>query len=253
MNKEQRTMNNRRNYFLSIILFIAHCSLLSALSLAADPPKQEANSDGKSAKAPAGKSLQLDPYAGYARTKIFGLEAQGSKFVYVFDRSGSMGELGGKPLRDAKAELLASLNDLDPRHQFYIVFYNEKPRLFDGSGAKRMVWATDDNKKDAEHFVDGISADGGTDHMAALMVALQMKPDVIFLLTDGEQQDDLTAEDLKRIDHINGGGAQIHVIQFAPTPRRNSTLIDLAKQNRGQHIFVDIKKYGESSSDGKTK
>jgi Mg-chelatase subunit ChlD len=186
----------------------------------------------------------LDPSAGYARTKLFGLEAQGAKFVYVFDRSGSMGELGGKPLREAKKELLSSLNDLDQRQQFYIVFYNEQPRLFDAGNSKgRLVWGTDDNKKQAAQFIDSIRADGGTEHMSALMVALRMRPDVIFLLTDGEQQDDPSADDLKRIDRINNGSAQINVIQFAPKPREASSLIQLAKQNRGQHIFVDISKY----------
>jgi hypothetical protein len=186
----------------------------------------------------------LDPSAGYARTKLFGLEAQGAKFVYVFDRSGSMGELGGKPLREAKKELLASLNDLDQRQQFYIVFYNEQPRLFDAGNSKgRLVWGTDENKKQAAQFVDSIRADGGTDHMSALMVALRMRPDVIFLLTDGEQQDDPSAEDLKRIERINDGAAQINVIQFAPSPRPGSSLIQLAKQNRGKHIVVDISKY----------
>jgi len=186
----------------------------------------------------------LDPSAGYARTKLFGLEAQGAKFVYVFDRSGSMGELGGKPLSEAKKELLASLNDLDKRQQFYVVFYNEQPRLFDAGNSKgRLVWGTDDNKKQAAQFIDSIRADGGTDHMSALMVALRMRPDVIFLLTDGEQQDDPSAEDLKRVERINDGAAQINVIQFAPLPRPGSSLIQLAKQNRGKHIVVDISKY----------
>jgi hypothetical protein len=215
------------------------------LSRAADPRPPSAHSDSQ-IKAP-NAVLHLDPYAGYARTKLFGLEAQGTKFVYVFDRSGSMGEIGGKPLRDAKSELLNSLNDLDRQQQFYIVFYNEKPRLFD-AGNGRMVWATDDNKQLAAHFVDGITADGGTDHMGALTAALRMGPDVIFLLTDGEQQDDLSVDDLKRIDRLNSGHAQINVIQFAPQPRPNSMLIDLAKQNHGQHIFVDIKNYLDSAA-----
>jgi hypothetical protein len=222
--------------------------LQAVVAIAADPQRPSGPAEKPVGSAHPGV-LQIDPYAGYARTKLFGLEAQGGKFVYVFDRSGSMGELGGKPLREAKHELLASLNDLDDRQQFYIVFYNEKPRLFDsGSSKGRLVWATPENKKDAARFVDAVTADGGTDHMSALVVALQLKPDVIFLLTDGEQQDDLTAEDLKRIDRLNGGTSQINVIQFSPAPRPDSTLIDLAKQNRGQHVFVDVKKLGESGA-----
>jgi hypothetical protein len=174
------------------------------------------------------------------------VEAQGDKFVYVFDRSSSMGEAGGKPLREAKKQLVASLNDLDERSQFYLIFYNEQPRLFDlGTSRGRLIFATSANKQQATDFISGIQAGGGTDHMAALNVALRLRPDVIFLLTDGEEQDDPTAEDLKHIDRLNGGSTQINVIQFADTPRPESSLIKLAQQNRGKHVFVDIMHYGE--------
>jgi hypothetical protein len=187
---------------------------------------------------------KFDPQAGYAHTKLFGLEAQGNKFVYVFDRSGSMGDDGGKPLREAKKQLLASLDDLDESSQFYLIFYNEQPRLFDlGTSQGRLIWATPSNKRQARNFIDGIEATGGTDHMAALTDALRFRPDIIFLLTDGEQKDDPTPDDLKRIDRINGGGTIINVIQFADRPRTTSSLIELAHQNRGQHVFVDIKHY----------
>jgi von Willebrand factor type A domain len=189
---------------------------------------------------------KFDPQAGYAHTKLFGLEAQGDKFVYVFDRSGSMGDDGGKPLREAKKQLLASLNDLDESSQFYLIFYNDQPRLFDlGTSQGRLIFATASNKRQAEDFISNISAGGGTDHMAALTAALRLRPDVIFLLTDGEQKDDPSKDDLKRIDRINGAGTIINVIQFADTPRPASSLIELAHENRGQHVFVDVKHYGE--------
>ncbi|HTQ37758.1 MAG TPA: VWA domain-containing protein [Pirellulales bacterium] len=206
--------------------------VFSAAALAAEPDAQK-----------------FDPTANYSHTKLFGLEAQGDKFVYVFDRSGSMGDDGGKPLREAKKQLLASLAELDEHSQFYLIFYNEQPRLFDlGNSRGRLIFATPSNKRQAENFISSVEAGGGTDHMAALSLALQQRPDVIFLLTDGEEKDDLTADDLKRIDRLNGGGTMINVIQFAAVPRPTSSLIQLAHENRGQHVFVDIKHYGESSN-----
>src|SRR4051812_20424855 len=91
-------------------------SAFAARSQAAEPTKPPA---AKSPQAPAEISKLLDGNRSvdYARTKIFGLEAQGTKFAYVFDRSGSMAENHSRPLRAAKAELLASLNDLDERQQ----------------------------------------------------------------------------------------------------------------------------------------
>jgi hypothetical protein len=185
---------------------------------------------------------------GDAHTKFVGIEAQGSKFVYVLDHSGSMGELGGKPLREAKKELLASLDDLNEQNQFYLIFYNEQPRLFDmGTSLGRLPFATPANKKQAANFISGITVGGGTDHMSALVAALRFRPDVIFLLTDGEEKDDPTPEDLKRLDRLNGGSSIINVVQFADAPRPETSLIKLAQQNRGKHVFVDIKNYGETA------
>ncbi|HEY2882924.1 MAG TPA: VWA domain-containing protein, partial [Pirellulales bacterium] len=177
------------------------------LSLGAHAAAQQSDGKAKSGETAAkSKPLVFDSQKEYGHTKLFGIEAEGSKFVYVFDRSGSMGENGGKPLREAKKQLLASINDLEERNQFYLVFYNDQPRLFNAGPVNgKLVFATDTNKKQAAQFVEGIQADGGTDHMAALSIAVRLHPDVIFLLTDGEEQDDLTAEDLKRVDRLNGG------------------------------------------------
>jgi hypothetical protein len=196
-----------------------------------------------------GNELMNPSTDDYTSTKLFGLEVRGSKFVYVFDRSGSMGENKNLPLRRAKEELLASLNDLNERQQFYIVFYNEEPKLFDpGPAPHRLIFANDANKETARRFINNITADGGTDHMQALNIALRLHPDVIFLLTDGEAKDDPTPEDLKRIDHLNSGEASINVIQFAAKSRPDSSLIELAKQNRGQHVVVDIMNYQRTST-----
>ncbi len=84
--------------------------------------------------------------------------------------------------------------------------------------------------------------------MAALKIALRLQPDVIYLLTDGEEQDDPTPKDLAQIDRINGGGAQINVIQFAGKPRPDSSLVTLAHQNRGKHVVVDLLNYADGKS-----
>src|SRR5436190_256635 len=116
---------------------------VSLLQTACAVAAERAKDSSKSAKTSNNATSTADGYAGYARTKIFGLVGQGTKFVYVFDRSGSMSEHGGKPLRAAKAELTASLKDLDERHQFYIVFYNEESRLFQAGPVKgQLVFAT---------------------------------------------------------------------------------------------------------------
>src|SRR5487761_1869242 len=62
-----------------------------------------------------------------ARTHVYGVPGEGNTFVYVFDRSSSMGTGAGSPLESAKRELLASLDDLGEENHFQIIFYNQQP------------------------------------------------------------------------------------------------------------------------------
>ena len=72
---------------------------------------------------------------GKVKTNVFGVEGEGTKFVYVFDRSASMSEPNGRPLAMAKTALNDSLNSLDRIHQFQIIFFNHtEPRIFNPTG-----------------------------------------------------------------------------------------------------------------------
>jgi hypothetical protein len=182
-------------------------------------------------------------YGGQAKTQVYGLTGQGSKFIYVFDRSGSMSGYGGRPLRSAKAELIASLQDLDRTHQFQIIFYNQDPQVFALRGrAARMEFGDDDGKAAAAKFVQGVVASGGTEHTRPLLMALALRPDVIFFLTDADQPQ-LSADELAEIQRANKG-AQINAIEFGfgPTTGDDNFLKRLARQNGGQHAYVDISK-----------
>ena len=182
---------------------------------------------------------------GSAQTEVFGITGTGSRFLYVFDRSGSMEGYGGRPLAAAKAELLASLDDLEDTHQFQIIFYNESPNLFrTGDGTPRLIYADANGKRLAQKFVRGISANGGTRHMSALRLALGMDPDVLFFLTDAAEPQ-LTPDQLNRVHRMNRGAA-IHCIEFGfgPQLRRDNFLVRLAQQNGGEHAYVDISRLG---------
>jgi hypothetical protein len=181
------------------------------------------------------------PRGGYARTGVFGAVGEGHKFVYVFDRSGSMDGHGGAPLGAAKAELISSLKHLGQTHQFQIIFYNEKPKVFNPSGALgRLVFGTEQNKYLAQKFVGSITADGGTRHEEALEMALRMAPDVIFFLTDADQPQ-LSTRQLAHLAQMNKGTC-IYAIEFgygSPSDADNF-LVKLARQNGGKHVYVDV-------------
>ena len=178
---------------------------------------------------------------GYARTGVFGAIGEGHKFVYVFDRSGSMDGHGGAPLAAAKAELIASLSDLGQIHQFQIIFYNEQPRAFNPTGVVgRLVFGTEQNKYLASKFVGSITADGATKHEEALVMALRMVPDVIFFLTDADEPR-MSAKQLAHVAQTNKG-TSINAIEFGYGPQSDSEnfLVKLARQNGGTHVYVDV-------------
>ncbi|RCS40735.1 hypothetical protein DTL42_25575 [Bremerella cremea] len=180
------------------------------------------------------------------KTSVFGAEGKGTKFVYVFDRSGSM---NGAPLDAAKAELLKSLNDLDKMHQFAIIFYNQEPFVFSPRGDRpRLVFADEQGKNLAKQFVGGVIASGGTKHVDALKIALKMNPDVVFFLTDADQPT-LLPHELEEIHRLNRG-ISIHAIEFGygKYDGRRNFLVKLAEGNDGQHVYVDISGLGASHS-----
>jgi len=180
-----------------------------------------------------------------AQTQVFGLQGEGSKFVYVFDRSGSMEGYGGRPIAAAKSELIASLEPLESTHQFQIIFYNEKPFVFNPLGTQRprLMFGSDRDKEMAQDFVGRVLASGGTRHMEPLRLALNLAPDVIFFLTDADEPR-LTDVELEQIRRWNKADAVINAIQFGSGPfdGENNFLVKLATQNRGQHVYIDVSK-----------
>jgi len=178
---------------------------------------------------------------GEGHTYVFGVKGTGTKFLYVFDRSGSMEGYEGRPLAAAKAQLVRSLADLKSTHQFQIIFYNERPTVFSlRGGPPAMAFGDENSKAAATRFVEGMTAAGGTSHLDALLMALRLAPDVVFFLTDADDPV-LTADEMAKVRRANRGSA-IHAIEFGYGPQRSGEnfLMRLARENGGQHAYVDI-------------
>jgi hypothetical protein len=172
-------------------------------------------------------------------TQFFGVRAAGTRFVYVIDRSASM---EGRPMQAARRELMASLATLTPRDRFQIVCYNDRPLLVPLARTARqdLLFADDASKRLAAGFLGGLSPDGSTNHLAALLAALELRPDVIFLLTDSAGSGLLDRE-LAYIRQVNRGAA-IHSIEIAAReqPSNSRSLERLAIENGGQHTYIDL-------------
>ncbi len=103
--------------------------------------------------------------------------------VYVIDTSGSM---HGESIEQARSALQLSLQKLQPQDRFNVIQFNSNTSaLFRGS-----VAVNPQNIRMAQEYVAGLQAEGGTEMMSALQLALQetapkgMLRQVIFL-TDG--------------------------------------------------------------------
>lgn len=104
-----------------------------------------------------------------------------------------------------------------------------------------MMWGDEASKRLAKAFVGSIIASGSTDHLAALRKALGLSPDVIFFLTDADEPS-LSPRELKTVQRLNRG-CTIHTIEFGLGPQRSKQnfLVQLAAQNFGQHVYINIR------------
>jgi len=159
---------------------------------------------------------------------FFGLQVRGSRFVYVVDYSASMS--GGK-LQAAKVELIRSVNALSRNMQFYIIFYDHK---FQAMPTNRLARATIGNKRKFLEWAAQIGGGGSTDPTDAMMHALALKPDAVWLLSDGR----FSANAGDAIRQANPRARiQVHTIGFHKNADEE-LLKRIARENRGKYRFV---------------
>lgn len=185
--------------------------------------------------------LKLDGEPGSA--SLFGLSGTGHRFVYVVDRSDSMNSIGGRPLRAAKRELKRSLSTLTEKQQFQLIFYNDTPKRYVEPGSQmQLLLGERSTVAAAERYIDALAAFGGTEHMAALKMALRLGPDVLFFLTDARVPE-LNAAQLEEVRRLaERSGTTIYCIEFGTdgTAPHQSFLKQLASENGGKYRYLDI-------------
>jgi len=154
------------------------------------------------------------------------------KVVYVVDRSGSMTD----SIDYVKYELKRSIGDLSEGQEFHVIFFASGPPV--EMPARRLVSATEWNKARAFEFIDGVIAQTETDPTEALRRALACKPDVVYLLTDGEF--DRQVIGLVRLWNA-GKKVAVHTIGFLytrPGTDAEQVLRTIAAENGGRYQFV---------------
>lgn len=119
----------------------------------------------------------------------------GESVVYVMDRSGSMGEVFGI----LKRELKRAIGSLDRDQSFNVIWFNEGEAddLF-----QKLRPATMNTKREAFRAIDLVFDSGQTEPINAVRRGLAYKPDVLFLLSDGDFRDD-NLRVLRMIEKMN--------------------------------------------------
>ena len=165
---------------------------------------------------------------------FFGIKADGQRFVYVVDCSGSMNhphESEWKTrFRRLKFEILQSVGSMTPEQEFFIIFFSDDARPMPASGLQPATpWA----KQRYLKWMSGCTADGDTEPLDAMALALRLQPDVIYFLTDGSFNY-RTNETLKK---LRQNRTAIHTFCFGD-PAGEEILRFLAQNNRGEYHFV---------------
>jgi Mg-chelatase subunit ChlD len=157
---------------------------------------------------------------------FFGVEGEGSTIVYVIDMSGSM---AGYRFDKARTELVESVRRLNEEQSFCILLFNEQ--LAAPMGAI-LIRATMDAKSRVEGALEETQAHGGTDPTSAIEKAIELGPDVIYVLSDGEFEPCVVSAVAKR---NRESGVVINTIGFQVDP---ATLRKVASDNGGEYRHI---------------
>ena len=181
--------------------------------------------------------------------KFFGVKGKGSRFVFIIDCSGSMDEYGR--WRRAVRELKSSINNLMEPQQFLVLLYNSYTVAMNNQDAK-LITASRENQATAINWLAKQTPFGSTYVATSLKTAFEIRPDAIFLLSDGEFDDLALVKSV--LQHYNGPQGKSKQVSTLESPPDRMipvhtislggkggawTMREIAEQNQGTHTVID--------------
>lgn len=162
---------------------------------------------------------------------FFGTRGTANSVVFVVDMSGSMEN--GRFVR-AQQELIRSIHKLHVTQKFYVIFFTSQAvPMFFPTPAPGLVAATPLMKRKVTRWITERRTGRGTDPEEALVLALTLKPEVIYFLTDGE----FSERCREIVKEKNTFGAVVNTI--ALQSREGVPLLQaIAGDNKGVFLFV---------------
>jgi hypothetical protein len=185
---------------------------------------------------PGSEAEPADRYSGpidwrdippWRQASFFGIRVQGRFFVYVIDCSGSM--IDDDRFARASTELRRSVMALQSPQQFEVIFYNDESIPMPGGPVPRP--ADPENKRRLNAWLELIEPDNGTDPRLSIRQALGLRPEAVFLLSDGEFPDG-TAEAVAR---SNARKIPIHCVDLSGG-EGGDHLMRIARDSGGRYV-----------------
>ncbi|HYO72639.1 MAG TPA: VIT domain-containing protein [Archangium sp.] len=148
--------------------------------------------------------------------------------VFVVDTSGSM---DGESLPQAQGALRLCLRHLREGDRFNIIAFENRFHSF----APHPVPFTQRTLEQADRWVEGLIASGGTELLQPMLAAMQAVPDgVVVLLTDGQ-----VGNESEILDRVMGARGTARIYSFGIGTNVSDVLLkDMAKQTGGAVEFI---------------
>ncbi len=114
------------------------------------------------------------------RANFMGFKGNARRIAYVCDATGSMVSW----FDDLRMELRKSIENLRVVQSFNVIFFQEQG--FGCVERSSLMPANSDNKRKSYKFIEEFTPHGETNPLPALELAAAQKPELIYLLTDGD-------------------------------------------------------------------
>ncbi|MBA2113770.1 VWA domain-containing protein [Bremerella alba] len=171
--------------------------------------------------------------------RFFGTKAKGQRICFVVDNSASM--TSGR-METALVELDKAIDSLSAKQKFYIVFYSDTAYpLFYPTPATDMINANDKNKKLVREWLGTVQMCWRTDGRDAITLALNLKPDLVYILGDGAFTDKADIELAK----TSLKGITIHTMGMQVKKQDRDKFAAIAEAHAGSYKDVGITDEGK--------
>jgi hypothetical protein len=175
------------------------------------------------------------------KSPFMGISGNARIVAYVCDASGSM--ISQFDL--LRYEIRKAVDSLKAVQAFDVIFFQEDSSVDAGNGI--LLMANPDNKRRTYQFLNKVECRPQSDPIPGLQLAFKLKPQLIYLLTDGDFPDNPAV--LAELRKLNAAKTvKINTIAFARPDDKDKEYVKvlqtIAQEHGGQFKFVTAEELG---------